>query len=119
VANRKQQKRRYQRAVGRGRVWGDQPAEAEEKPGKRGRSSAPPRRRGEPPTPSATRAAKRAGVFAVLFYILLAYTSIGSKMSPAAKLFNGVMIFVLMWSIGTITETFAWRRWQKRHGGES
>jgi hypothetical protein len=116
VANRKQQKRKYQRAVGRGRVWGDQPAEPEEK---RGRASAPARRRGEPPTPSAMRAAKRAAVFAVLFYILLAYTSIGGKMSPAAKLFNGGMIFVLMWSIGTITETFAWRRWQKRHGGQS
>jgi hypothetical protein len=115
VANRKQQKRRYQRAVGRGRVRADQPAEPEEK---RGRGSAPARRRGEPPVPSATRAAKRAAIFAVLFYILLAYTSIGGKMSPAAKIFNGVMIFVLMWSIGTLTETFAWRRWQKRHGGQ-
>ena len=119
MANRKQQKRRYQRAVGRGRVRGDHPAEVEEKPEKRGRGSAPPRRRGEPPMPSAMRAAKRAAVFAVLFYILLAYTSIGGKMSPAAKLFNGGMIFVLMWSIGTITETFALRRWQKRHGGQS
>jgi hypothetical protein len=118
MANRKQQKRRYQRAVGRGRVRGDQPAEAEDRPEKRGRGSAAPRRRGEPPVPSAVRAAKRAAVFAVLFYILLAYTSIGGKMSPTAKIFNGVMIFVLMWSIGTITETFAWRRWQKRHGGE-
>jgi hypothetical protein len=26
-------------------------------------------------------------------------------------------MFVLFWSIGTITETFAWRRWQKKHGG--
>ncbi len=117
VANRKQQKRRYERAVGRGRVRGDQPAEPEQKQ-KGGRGNAPARRRGEPPTPSALRAAKRAAIFAVLFYILLAYTSIGGKMSPAAKLFNGVMIFLLMWSIGTITETFAWRRWQKRHGGQ-
>jgi hypothetical protein len=115
VANRKQQKRKYQRAVGRGRVRGDQVAAPEEK---HTRSSAPARRRGEPPTPSALRAAKRAAVFAVLFYVVLAYTSIGGKMSPAGKVFNGLMIFVLMWSIGTITETFAWRRWQKRHGGQ-
>jgi hypothetical protein len=40
-------------------------------------------------------------------------------MSPGVKLFNGIVMFVLFWSIGTITETFAWRRWHKKHGGSS
>jgi hypothetical protein len=38
-------------------------------------------------------------------------------MSATVKAFNAVVMFVLFWSIGTITETFAWRRWQKKHGG--
>ena len=94
MANRKQQKRKYLRAVGRGRV----PAGT------------------EPPQPSAARAAKRAAVFAVLFYLVITYTSLGGTMTTGVKLFNGIVMFVLFWSIGTITETFAWRRWQKKHG---
>ena len=119
MANRKQQKRKYLRAVGRGRVPADyEPREPAET--KRSGSSAPARRaRGEPQQPSAARAAKRAAVFAVLFYLLITYTSLGGSMSPGVKLFNGIVMFVLFWSIGTITETFAWRRWQKKHGGSS
>jgi hypothetical protein len=116
VANRKQQKRKYQRSVGRGRVFGDQEARPETSTKSSG-SSGPVRRRGEPPQPSAVRAAKRAAIFAVLFYIAITYTSLGGNMSSAAKAFNAVVMFVLFWSIGTITETFAWRRWQKKHGG--
>jgi hypothetical protein len=56
-------------------------------------------------------------VFAVLFYLAISYTSLGGKMSGGIKLFNAAVMFVLFWSIGTITETFAWRRWQKKHGG--
>ena len=117
MANRKQQKRKYLRAVGRGRV----PAgtEPREPTAKRGGSSAPVRGRREPPHPSAARAAKRAAVFAVLFYLAITYTSLGGTMTPGVKLFNGIVMFVLFWSIGTITETFAWRRWQKKHGGQS
>jgi hypothetical protein len=116
VANRKQQKRKYQRAVGRGRVFGDQESRPEAG-GKRPASSAPARRRGEPQQPSAARAAKRAAIFAVLFYLAITYTSLGGNMSNGVKAFNAVVMFVLFWSIGTITETFAWRRWQKKHGG--
>jgi hypothetical protein len=115
VANRKQQKRRYQRAVGRGRVRGGQDVDTTST--KSSGSRPPARSRREPPAPSAARAAKRAAVFAVLFYLAITYTSLGGSMTPGVKLFNGVVMFVLFWSIGTITETFAWRRWQKRHGG--
>ena len=114
MANRKQQKRKYLRAVGRGRVpAGTEPREPS---GKSSRSSAPVRGRREPQQPSAARAAKRAAVFAVLFYLVITYTSLGGTMTTGVKLFNGIVMFVLFWSIGTITETFAWRRWQKKHG---
>ena len=114
MANRKQQKRKYLRAVGRGRVpAGTEPREPSDKSS---RSSAPVRGRREPQQPSAARAAKRAAVFAVLFYLVITYTSLGGTMTTGVKLFNGIVMFVLFWSIGTITETFAWRRWQKKHG---
>ncbi len=116
MANRKQQKRKYQRSVGRGRVFGDQEGRPETS-AKGAGSSGPARRRGEPPQPSAVRAAKRAAIFAVLFYIAISYTSLGGNMTNGVKAFNAVVMFVLFWSIGTITETFAWRRWQKKHGG--
>jgi hypothetical protein len=116
VANRKQQKRKYRRAVGRGRVFGDQESRPEASAKSSG-SGQTGRRRGEPPQPSAARAAKRAAIFAVLFYIAITYTSLGGSMSNTVKAFNAVVMFVLFWSIGTITETFAWRRWQKKRGG--
>ncbi|HEX5558274.1 MAG TPA: hypothetical protein VFX13_11710 [Gaiellales bacterium] len=116
MANRKQQKRKYQRAVGRGRVFGDQEGRPETSAKSSG-SSPGPRRRGEPQQPSAMRAAKRAAIFAVLFYVAISYTSLGGNMTDVVKAFNAVVMFVLFWSIGTITETFAWRRWQKKHGG--
>jgi hypothetical protein len=116
VANRKQQRRKYRRAVGRGRVFGDQEGRPEP-PAKSSGSSAAPRRRGEPQQPSAARAAKKAAIFAVIFYLAITYTSFGGNMSAGAKAFNAVVMFVLFWSIGTITETFLWRRWQKKHGG--
>jgi hypothetical protein len=116
MANRKQQKRKYQRSLGRGRVFGDQESRPETS-AKGSGSGQPVRRRGEPPQPSAARAAKRAAIFAVLFYIAISYTSLGGSMSNPVKAFNAAVMFVLFWSIGTITETFAWRRWQKKHGG--
>jgi hypothetical protein len=112
VANRKQQKRKYLRAVGRGRVHdGSEVRQPSAKP-----APAPARARRVPPQPSSARAAKRAAVFAVLFYLAITYTSLGGTMSASVKIFNAVVMFVLFWSIGTITETFAWRRWQKKHG---
>ena len=116
MANRKQQKRKYQRAVGRGRVFGDEDARPEASAKGAGSSQAARGRR-EPPQPSAARAAERAAIFAVLFYLAITYTSLGGSMTTSVKVFNGIVMFVLFWSIGTITETFAWRRWQKKHGG--
>ncbi len=118
MANRKQQKRKYLRAVGRGKVRdGGEVHEVERSGGKSGGSTSQARLRREPPPPSAARAAKRAAVFAVGFYLLLTYTRLGGTMTAGVKLFNVVVMFVLFWSIGAITETFAWRRWQKKHGG--
>jgi hypothetical protein len=56
MANRKQQKRKYQRSLGRGRVFGDQESRPETS-AKGSGSGQPVRRRGEPPQPSAAPAA--------------------------------------------------------------
>jgi hypothetical protein len=117
VANRKQQKRKYMRAVGRAKLRDGEVRDPERPGTKSGASTSQARGRREPPQPSASRAAKRAAVFAVLFYLAISYTSLGGTMSGGVKLFNAGVMFVLFWSIGTITETFAWRRWQKKHGG--
>ena len=117
MANRKQQKRKYLRAVGRGRVRGAGEVQDGERAGPKPGATSQVRGRREPPQPSAGRAAKRAAVFALLFYLAISYTSLGGRMSGGVKLFNAAVMFVLFWSIGTITETFAWRRWQKKHGG--
>jgi hypothetical protein len=113
--NRKQQKRKHQRAVGRGRVRTES-SEGAAEPKQAPQRSARGFR--QPPQPSAMRAAKRAAIFAVLFYLAITYTSLGGQMTASIKLFNAVVMFVLFWSIGTVTETFAWRRWQKKHGGQ-
>src|SRR6266581_4945717 len=102
MANRKQQKRKYQRAVGRGRVRGGQEPQESGTSTKTGGSGAGSRSRREPPQPSAARAAKRAAVFAVLFYLVITFTSLGGNMTPGIKLFNGAVMFLLFWSIGTI-----------------
>ena len=115
MATRKQQRRKYQRAVAHARhVDGDEAEQRDDGRAKADKKQAV-RARGEPLEPSAKRTAKRALIFATLFYLVISFT--GGSVSPAVKLANTAVMFVLFWSIGTITETFAWRRWQKKHGG--
>src|SRR6266568_2177978 len=115
MATRKQQRRKYERAVGRGRMHaGYEPPEAEGKPERK--SDRPPRApRGQPVPPSPRRTAKRALLFATLFYLVIAFTSHG--VSPTVKLANTAVMFVLFWSMGYTIESYVWRRYQKKHGG--
>ena len=113
MATKKQQRRKYQRAVGRGKLHqGYEPAEPGEKPDR-----APERRpvRGQPLPPSPMRTARRALLFSVLFYLVITFTSSG--VSPGIKLANTAVMFVLFWSMGWMVESFVWRRYQKKHGG--
>jgi hypothetical protein len=65
--------------------------------------------------PSARRTAKRAVIFATLFYLVITFT--GGGVSPMVKLANTAVMFVLFWSMGWMVENFVWRRYQKKQGG--
>jgi hypothetical protein len=115
MATRKQQRRKYQRAVAHARHHeGDPAVEGEDRKGKADQNQARPAR-GVPMAPSAMRTAKRALLFATLFYLVITITS--SNVSPAIKLANTAVMFVLFWSMGWMVENFVWRRYQKKHGG--
>ena len=115
MATRKQQRRKYQRAVAHARhVDGDE-AEQRDDRGARADKKQAVRARGEPLEPSAKRTAKRALIFATLFYLVISFT--GGGVSPAVKLANTAVMFVLFWSMGWMVENFVWRRYQKKHGG--
>ena len=113
MATRKQQRRKYQRAVAHARhLDGDEAGYEERAPERKQAARAP---RGTPEAPSARRTAKRAILFATLFYLVITFTSSG--ISPAVKLANTVVMFVLFWSMGWMVENFVWRRYQKKQGG--
>ena len=114
MATRKQQRRKYQRAVGRGRLHpGFEPSEHDDRKPDRKPEARPSR--GTPMAPSARRTAKRAILFATLFYLVITFTSSG--VSPNVKLANTAVMFVLFWSMGWMVENFVWRRHQKKQGG--
>jgi len=113
VATRKQQRRKYQRAVAHARhVDADEAEHEERKPERKQAARAP---RGTPVAPSARRTAKRALLFATLFYLVISFTSKG--VSPTVKIANTAVMFVLFWSMGWMVENFVWRRHQKKQGG--
>ena len=114
MATRKQQRRKYQRAVAHARSHeGDDSADQREaKPDKKQAARSP---RGTPMEPSARRTAKRAVIFATLFYLVITFT--GGGVSPMVKLANTAVMFVLFWSMGWMVENFVWRRYQKKQGG--
>jgi hypothetical protein len=116
MATRKQQRRKYQRAVAHARLHdGDETVRHDdEKPDKK-LEKRPVAKRGAPIEPSARRTAKRAVLFAALFYVVISLT--GGSVSPAIKLANTAVMFVLFWSMGWMVENFVWRRYQKKHGG--
>jgi hypothetical protein len=113
MATRKQQRRKYQRAVAHARhIDGDEAGHEERKPERKQAARA---QRGAPMPPSARRTAKRAILFATLFYLVITFTSKG--VSPAVKLANTAVMFILFWSMGWMVENFVWRRHQKKQGG--
>jgi len=115
MATRKQQRRKYQRAVAHARhLDGDEAEQHDEGRAKPDKKQAV-RARGVPLEPSARRTAKRALLFATLFYLVISFT--GGGVSPAVKLANTAVMFVLFWSMGWMVENFVWRRYQKKQGG--
>ena len=111
MATRKQQKRRHQRTVGRGRVYDPEVATPRE-PEKKGHSSE--RGRGPQP-PSWRRTARRALVFAAIFLLATSFLPF-FHMTPTSRIFSSVYLFLMFWMVGTLTETWAWRRHLKKQG---
>jgi hypothetical protein len=116
MATRKQQRRKYQRAVAHARAHDVEIAEGgEERRGKPDRKQQARPARGTPLAPSAKRTAKRALLFATFFYLVITFTS--GNVSPTIKIANTVVMFVLFWSMGWMVENFVWRRHQTKQGG--
>lgn len=116
MATRKQQRRKYQRAVAHARLHDSDVEEGGEEPrGKPDRKQQARPARGTPLAPSAKRTAKRALLFATFFYLVITFTS--NNVSPAIKIANTAVMFVLFWSMGWMVENFVWRRHQKKQGG--
>lgn len=113
MANRKQQKRKYNRAKAHSRgVDGTLPPEerSERKP-TRGSSG---RRVREIREPNLRRAAGRAGIFAVLFFLAQHFTSLGGKNTVPEQVIASVVMFVGFTLVGVLTERFVWRRHLKQ-----
>jgi hypothetical protein len=119
MANRRQQKRRYERArteAAARRSPEDRETRGAREPKKPARGATRAGGRRVPPTPSYSRAAKRAFVFAALWFIVLSFTPIGGSQAPVVNAVQASMFFFVLAPVGYFTELLAYRRWQRRNG---
>ena len=119
MATRKQQRRKYQRAQGRGRLHeGYEPAGPSED--KRKPASKPQGRvRGmrQPARPTWARAARRGAIFAAgLFLFVLLAPFGGTKPTTAQAAFQAGSFFVFLVPFGYLMDGFIYNRWLKRQG---
>ncbi len=115
MATKKQQRRRYQRAQGRGRLYdeGEPKPESEPKPERQA-----PRRRGEPQPPTWRRSIKRAAIFSLgLFAFTLAVPFGGSQPTAIAAALQAAAFFVFLMPFGYLMDGFLYNRWLKRQRG--
>jgi len=112
VATKKQQRRKYQRAREHARREpGDEPRVEKAKP--EGGGVVLPNGRTVQPA-SMQRAARRALVFAVLFFGLITFAPFGGKVSPAEALFQSSMIFVWATVITYFVDNYLYKRALRR-----
>ena len=120
MATKKQQRRKYQRAVGRGRLHeGYEPKPGEETPAKdRDRASeAKPVMVGarEVKPPSYLRSAKRAAVMAVALFAAIQFIPLSSETpSPGAAALQAAVFFCWLTPFGYFLDLFLYRRALKR-----
>ena len=117
VATKKQQRRKYQRAVGRGRLHdGYVPREAEagdEEPKPAGKPVTLGAREVQPP--SYLRAAKRALLMAGIVFVALMLLPIGGgDISPATAALQAAVFFAWLTPFGYFMDAFLYRRAVKR-----
>jgi hypothetical protein len=113
MATKKQQRRKYRRAQGRGRLYDgyeSKPADEREKPARR-----EPRRLGEPPKPSYKRSIRRAAMFAVLLFFVVQLVPFGGETPTlAASAIQSLFFFVFLVPFGYFMDGFIHNRWVKR-----
>jgi hypothetical protein len=117
VATRKQQRRKYQRAQGRGRLYeGSAPRPGDDdKPQRSKQRARGPR---EPARPTWTRSLKRAALFASGLFLFVTLVPLGgSKTSTAAAALQAASFFVFMVPFGYLMDGFIYNRWVKRQQG--
>ena len=117
MATKKQQRRKYRRSLGRGRLYdGYEPKQTEDRPERRSE----PRRRGyrEPARPTWIRSARRAGLFAIGLFLFVTVVPLGGKKTDtAAAAIQAASFFVFLVPFGYLMDAFLYNRWLKRQQG--
>jgi anti-sigma factor RsiW len=116
MATKKQQRRKYQRAQGRGRLHeGYEPAQRDEESPRRKPDRDRPRGPRTPTPPTWMRSIKRAGLFAVgLFAAVQILPLGGGKPTLAAAALQAASFFVFLVPFGYLMDSFVYNRFLKR-----
>jgi hypothetical protein len=117
VATKKQQRRKYRRALGRGRLYdgyeprpGDEPKQQRREPRPRGAR--------EPARPTWKRSLRRAALFAAGLFLFVTVVPLGgTKTSTAAAAVQAASFFVFLVPFGYLMDGFIYNRWLKRQQG--
>ena len=119
MATKKQQRRKYQRAQGRGRLHeGYEPRGGDDAGSSERRRDTRPRGRGEPPRPTWLRAFRRAGLFALGLFVFVQLIPFGgTKIGPGAAAIQAASFFVFLVPFGYLMDSFLYNRWLKRQQG--
>jgi hypothetical protein len=116
MATKKQQRRKYQRAQGRGKLHeGYEPAPREESPKRKPERDSSPRGRRVPTPPTWMKSIRRAGLFAVgLFFAVQVLPLGGSRPTVATAALQSVSFFVFLVPFGYLMDSFVYNRFLKR-----
>ncbi|HET6847734.1 MAG TPA: hypothetical protein VFH74_02675 [Gaiellales bacterium] len=116
MATKKQQRRKYRRAQGRGRLYDDyEPKPADDRPARRADSR--PRAAREPARPTWKRSFRRAAVFAAGLFLFVTVIPIGGKKTDtAAAALQAASFLVFLVPFGYLMDSFIYNRWLKRQG---
>ncbi|HYW29419.1 MAG TPA: hypothetical protein VE824_06410 [Gaiellales bacterium] len=116
MATKKQQRRKYRRAQGRGRLYdGYEAKPADDRPARRPDSR--PRGVREPARPTWKRSMRRAAVFSIGLFLFVTVIPLGGKKAdPAAAAIQAAAFFVFLVPFGYLTDSFIFNRWLKRQG---
>jgi hypothetical protein len=119
MATKKQQRRKYQRAQGRGRLYeGYEPQPGSDDSPNRKQERSLPRGARVPARPTWMRSLKRAALFAGgLFLVTQVVPLGGTKNTLAASAVQAASFFVFLVPFGYLMDAFMYNRWLKRQQG--